>query len=152
MPPGTRSPIKIVIPDDHPSGTFWYHPHVHEAATYQFVSGMAGFLIIKGGPGTLDELPEIKAAKDLVMGFQVIRADLQGKVPGVNQQATQFGTFPFGTEDPTLQGVWSTFGLDGAPGRSNSTIPPTASPTPPCTCDPVRCNAGVCSLARRART
>ena len=119
MPPGTRSPIKIVIPDDHPSGTFWYHPHVHEAATYQFVSGMAGFLIIKGGPGTLDELPEIKAAKDLVMGFQVIRADLQGKVPGVNQQATQFGTFPFGTEDPTLQGVWSTFGLDGAPGRSN---------------------------------
>jgi hypothetical protein len=36
---------------------------------------MAGFLIIKGGPGTLDDLPEIKAAKDLVMGFQVIRAD-----------------------------------------------------------------------------
>ena len=86
------SPIKIVIPDDHPSGTFWSHPHVHEAATYQFVSGMAGFLIIKGGPGTLDELPEIKAAKDLVMGFQVIRADLQGEVPEVNQQATQFGT------------------------------------------------------------
>ena len=37
----------------------------------------------------------------------------------MNEQATQFGTFPFGTLDPTLQGVWSTFGLDGAPGRSN---------------------------------
>ena len=75
--------------------------------------------IIKGGPGSLDEVPEVKAAKDLVMGFQVIRADPRGRVPGVNQQATQFGTFPFFTEDPTLQGVWSTFGLDGAPGRSD---------------------------------
>jgi FtsP/CotA-like multicopper oxidase with cupredoxin domain len=119
MAPGTRSPIKVEIPADHPSGTFWYHPHVHAAATYQFVSGMAGFLIIKGGPGSLDEVPEVKAAKDLVMGFQVIRADTRGRVPGVNQQATQFGTFPFFTEEPTLQGVWSTFGLDGAPGRSD---------------------------------
>ena len=84
MMPGTRSPIQIQIPSDHPSGTYWYHPHVHLAATYQFVSGMAGFLIIKGGPGSLDEVPEVKAAKDLVMGFQVIRADLKGKVPGVN--------------------------------------------------------------------
>lgn len=119
MAPGTRSPIRVEIPADHPSGTYWYHPHVHLAATYQFVAGMAGFLIIKGGPRTLDELPEIKPAKDVVMGFQVIRTGLRGKVPSVNQQATQFGTFPFGTLDPTLQGVWSTFGLDGAPGRSN---------------------------------
>ena len=102
MPPGSRSPIKVDIPAEHPSGTFWYHPHVHGAATYQFVSGMAGFLIIKGGPGTLDEVPEVKAAKDLVMGFQVIRADPKGKVPGVNEQATQFGTFPFGHRRPDL--------------------------------------------------
>src|SRR3954449_10430198 len=53
------------------------------------------------------------------MGLQVKLADPEGKVPGVNEQATQFGTFPFFTEDPTLQGVWSTFGLDGAPGRTN---------------------------------
>jgi FtsP/CotA-like multicopper oxidase with cupredoxin domain len=118
MEPGTTNQIKVDIPKNHPSGTFWYHPHVHGAVTYQLVSGMAGFLIIKGGPGTLDDLPEIKAAKDLVMGFQVIRTDLQGNVPTVNEQATQFGTFPFGTMDPTLQGPWSTFGLDGAPGRS----------------------------------
>jgi FtsP/CotA-like multicopper oxidase with cupredoxin domain len=119
MAPGSRSRIEVEIPSDHPSGTYWYHPHVHGAVTYQFVAGMAGFLIIKGGTGTLDDLPEIKAAKDLVMGFQVIRSDLQGKVPFVNQHATQFGTFPFGTMEPTMQGVWSTFGLDGAPGRSN---------------------------------
>jgi FtsP/CotA-like multicopper oxidase with cupredoxin domain len=82
------------------------------------IGGMAGFLIVKGGPGTLDELPEIKAAKDLVMGFQVIRAGVNGEVPFVNQEATQFGTFPFGTTDPLQQGVFSTYGLDGAAGRS----------------------------------
>ena len=37
----------------------------------------------------------------------------------MNQAATQFGTFPFGTPDPAQQGVWSTYGLDGAPGRSH---------------------------------
>jgi len=118
MQPGTTNPVKVEIPSDHPSGTFWYHPHVHGTTVYQLVSGMAGFLIVKGGRGTLDEVPEVKAAKDVVMGFQVIRTGLNGYVPFVNEQATQFGTFPFGTTDPALQGVWSTFGLDGAPGRS----------------------------------
>jgi FtsP/CotA-like multicopper oxidase with cupredoxin domain len=81
---------------------------------------MAGFLIIKGGHGTLDALPEIKATKDIVMGFQVIRTDLKGNVVFVNEEATQFGTFPLGiNDDPTQQGLWSTYGLDGAPGRSH---------------------------------
>jgi FtsP/CotA-like multicopper oxidase with cupredoxin domain len=119
MAPGTTHPIKVKIPRDHPSGTYWYHPHKHGSVTFQFLGGMAGFLLIKGGPGTLDALPEIKAAKDVVMGFQVIRTDLHGDVVFVNQASTQFGTFPFGTEDPAQQGPWSTYGLDGAPGRSH---------------------------------
>ncbi len=118
MEPGTRNPVRVDIPHDHPSGTYWYHPHKHGSATFQMIGGMAGFLIVKGGPGTLDQLPEIKAAKDLVMGFQVIRAGVNGDLPFVNQEATQFGTFPFGTTDPLQQGVFSTYGLDGAPGRS----------------------------------
>ena len=118
MPPGTTNPVEVHIPADHPSGTYWYHTHKHGAVTFQLISGMAGFLIIKGGPGTLDALPEVAAARDVVMGFQVIRTDLNGNVPFVNQQATQFGTFPFFNTDPAQQGPWSTFGLDGAPGRS----------------------------------
>ena len=55
---------------------------------------MSGFLIVKGGPGTLDALPEVAAARDVVMSFQEIRTDLNGNMPFVNQQATQFGTFP----------------------------------------------------------
>jgi FtsP/CotA-like multicopper oxidase with cupredoxin domain len=124
MAPGTTSPIKVEIPRDHPSGTYWYHSHKHGSVTFQFFSGMAGFLLIKGGPGTLDALPEIQAAKDLVMGFQVIRTLLNGEVAFVNQASTQFGTWPppddprF-TGDPAQQGPWSTYGIDGAPGLSH---------------------------------
>src|SRR4051794_5360897 len=118
MEPGTTHHVEVDIPADHPSGTFWYHPHKHGSATYQFLGGMAGFLIIKGGPGTLDALPEVAAAKDVVMGFQIIKTALNGKLVFVNQKAEQFGTFPFFTKDIKQQGIWSTYGLDGAPGRS----------------------------------
>ncbi|NES02052.1 MAG: multicopper oxidase domain-containing protein [Okeania sp. SIO2F4] len=36
------------IPDDHPAGTFWYHPHRHGSTAAQVASGMAGALIIRG--------------------------------------------------------------------------------------------------------
>src|SRR5215218_6916016 len=48
MAPGTTSPIKVEIPPDYPSGTYWYHSHKHGSVTFQFFSGMAGFLLIKG--------------------------------------------------------------------------------------------------------
>ena len=33
---------KIVIPPSHPSGLFWFHPHVHGIALNQVVQGMSG--------------------------------------------------------------------------------------------------------------
>ncbi len=37
---------KITIPANHPSGLFWFHPHVHGIALNQLVSGMSGLLTI----------------------------------------------------------------------------------------------------------
>jgi FtsP/CotA-like multicopper oxidase with cupredoxin domain len=120
MNPGTSNQVEIQIPADHPSGTYWYHVHKHGAATYQFLGGMAGFLIVQGGPGTLDTVPEVAAAKDIPMAFQVVRSLNDGSVVFVHQQAQQFGTFPFPSFVPPIfippsedQGVWSTYGLDG---------------------------------------
>ncbi len=115
MAPGTANQIEVKIPKDHPSGTYWYHVHKHGSATFQFIAGMTGFLIVKGGPGTLDAVPEVAAARDVVMGFQIIRTVLDGSVVFVHQQAQQFGTYPFGTTDITKQGLWSTYDLDGGP-------------------------------------
>ena len=35
------------IRDDHPSGTFWYHPHKHGSVAYQWSNGVAGALIVE---------------------------------------------------------------------------------------------------------
>jgi FtsP/CotA-like multicopper oxidase with cupredoxin domain len=119
MKPGTKNYMEVDLPIDHPSGTYWYHVHKHGAATYQFLGGMAGFLIVKGGEGTLDAVPEVAAAKDVPMAFQVIRSTNPGDVVFVNEKTQQFGTFPFppGPPFPTIeqQGLWSTYGLDGGP-------------------------------------
>jgi len=49
MKPGTAHQVTVDIPDDHPTGTFWYRPHKHGSVTFQFLGGMAGFLLVKRG-------------------------------------------------------------------------------------------------------
>lgn len=112
MDPGTTNLISIKIPQSHDSGTFFYHPHQHGAATYQFFGGMSGFLLVDGGRGTLDQVPEVKAAKDVVMAFQAIRTDAQGRVPWVFQRSTSMGTNPYFTKQPA--GIWSKTGKPGS--------------------------------------
>lgn len=72
--------IEVEIPEDHPSGTFWYHPHLHGSTALQVSSGMAGALIIEGGG--LDLVPEIAAANkhEKIFMFQQIAYDNQGRI------------------------------------------------------------------------
>lgn len=67
MQPGQTHEIEIAIPDDHPSGTYWYHPHHHGGADIQIASGMAAAAIIEGD---FADVPEIAAARErlLVLG------------------------------------------------------------------------------------
>jgi FtsP/CotA-like multicopper oxidase with cupredoxin domain/peroxiredoxin len=58
-----------LLPKNHPPGTHWYHPHKHGSVAIQVSSGMAGALIVEGG---LDEIKEIKDAKDRIFVFQQI--------------------------------------------------------------------------------
>jgi FtsP/CotA-like multicopper oxidase with cupredoxin domain len=124
MAPATRNWLRVKIPAEHQSGTFWYHPHKHGAVSFQFFGGMAGFLIVEGGPGTLDEVPEVKAAKDLVMAFQVIRTDATGQVPFVNTTALQLGT------DGENLGLWSTYTGSNFYFTTNGVTNPTLSMRP----------------------
>jgi len=102
MEPGTTNRVRVEIPPDHPSGTFWYHPHKHGSTSFQLFGGMAGFLIIDGGPGTLDSVPEVRNAREVLMAFQEIRTDKNGQLPFVNPAAAQLGT------DANNPGLWST--------------------------------------------
>lgn len=62
--PRQTQEYEVNIPKDHTSGTYWYHPHRHGSTAGDVASGMSGALIIEGG---LDDLPEVKAAKERVM-------------------------------------------------------------------------------------
>lgn len=75
VPPGASFQYTIKIPADHPSGTFWYHPHNHGSVAYQLGNGMAGALIVEGGPPAgpvpdLDRVPEIAQAKERILVLQ----------------------------------------------------------------------------------
>jgi FtsP/CotA-like multicopper oxidase with cupredoxin domain len=104
MEPESTNAVQIDVGSDHQSGTFWYHPHVHGSVSFSFFGGMAGFIIIEGGPGDLNEVPEIAAAREVLMAFSVIRTDKNGDVPFVNQEATQFSSNANETN-----GLWSAF-------------------------------------------
>ncbi|MCZ6791648.1 MAG: multicopper oxidase domain-containing protein, partial [Candidatus Dadabacteria bacterium] len=109
-PSETPYPVQIDVGSDHQSGTFWYHPHKHGSVSFSFFGGMAGFIIIEGGPGDLNEVPEIAAAREVLMLFSVIRTDKNGDVPFVNQEAVQFSTDNTNIMPPVPpNGLWATF-------------------------------------------
>ena len=92
--PGESYDYVFELPDDHPAGLFWYHPHHHGSTAVQAVSGMAGAIVVKGA---IDEVPEIKAARDILLAIQDI------------------GLFPSDTEpdiwtyEPKQNAIWQSF-------------------------------------------
>jgi FtsP/CotA-like multicopper oxidase with cupredoxin domain len=45
---GESYTYRIAIPKDHPSGLYWYHPHVHGNADANVLGGASGALIVDG--------------------------------------------------------------------------------------------------------
>jgi FtsP/CotA-like multicopper oxidase with cupredoxin domain len=80
--PGQSQLYEITVPDDHPSGTFWYHPHRHESTAPQVASGMAGALIVEDRdqdlPPLLKKIRDKGKEKTLV--FQSMLYDDEGKL------------------------------------------------------------------------
>lgn len=70
--PGESLEYFIQLPEDHTGGCYWYHPHVHGGVNQQIRSGMCGALIVNG---PLDEVPEIAAATEQVLIFQILEVD-----------------------------------------------------------------------------
>lgn len=65
------------LPDDHPSGTFWYHAHKHGSTAQQVGNGLVGPLIVKDRPGTMPRYIE-EAPEDL---FVIQMRDIETDAP-----------------------------------------------------------------------
>lgn len=95
IPPGEHLDYDFVIPENHPPGLNWYHPHKHGATAVQAVSGMAGPVIVKGA---IDEVPEIKAARSIPLVIQDIGLFQSEEDPDI------------WTYEPVQNAMWQTYG------------------------------------------
>jgi FtsP/CotA-like multicopper oxidase with cupredoxin domain len=55
--PATAS-LRIGVPKDHPTGTYWYHPH-HGTVADQIYAGLVGAVLVRG--------PDLPVAEDRVL-------------------------------------------------------------------------------------
>jgi FtsP/CotA-like multicopper oxidase with cupredoxin domain/peroxiredoxin len=78
--------FEYTVPADHPSGTYWYHPHRHGSVAYQLSNGLAGALIVEGSPNDaipdLDDVPEIRDAEERILVFQLYDYRVDPPGPG----------------------------------------------------------------------
>ena len=73
--PNEKLTYEFTIPQNHPAGTFWYHPHRHGYVAEQLFAGLAGMFIVRG---ELDEIPEVKAAKEEIIILKDFALDDRG--------------------------------------------------------------------------
>lgn len=102
--PGNKFAYEYQIPANHPSGTFWYHPHKHGSTAYQLANGVAGAIIVEGNPGDaikdLEDIPEVAAAKEQILVLQYMTYgtynDAAGKTIGYVDPARIYNVNPRG--------------------------------------------------------
>jgi FtsP/CotA-like multicopper oxidase with cupredoxin domain len=80
--PGGSFDYAYRIPADHPPGTFWYHPHHHGAVADQIFAGLAGALLVDGGPD-----PDLPVTDDLALLVTDTTLDGAGRVVAPNMMA-----------------------------------------------------------------
>lgn len=62
--PGETFEYEYKLPEDHPPGLYWYHPHFHPYVEDQVQGGMAGAITVRGN---VDELPGIKGVQERML-------------------------------------------------------------------------------------
>lgn len=87
--PGQTFNLQYDIPEDHPPGFYWYHPHPHGHTAMQVLNGLAGAIVIEGG---LDDLPGISGLPERLML-------LQGPFTGVDRASQNLVN---GQENPVV--------------------------------------------------
>jgi len=78
VPSGEAQTYQVTLPKNHPAGTFYYHPHLHELVAEQVFAGLGGIFVIRGA---LDDIPEIRAAKEEFLFLKDFALNANGQIP-----------------------------------------------------------------------
>ncbi len=71
--PGASFDYEYQLPDDHPPGLYWYHPHLHELVADQLFAGMYGAIIV-------EDTEELPFARERLLVISDITLDDSGRV------------------------------------------------------------------------
>lgn len=82
--PGERFRYDYQIPDSHPTGTFWYHPHHHGMVADQVFAGLYGAIVI-------DEPDPPQVSADRMLVISDITLDGTGTVPPATRMQRMAG-------------------------------------------------------------
>ncbi len=91
--PGEQKEYTFELPEDHPTGLYWYHPHHHGSTSVQVSNGMAGLIVVEGA---IDEVPEIAAAREELFAVQDV---------GLFESKTEPGLWSY---DPPQNAIYNT--------------------------------------------
>ncbi len=78
IPSNETLDYEFIIPNNHPAGTFYYHPHLHGTVAEQIFAGLGGIFVVRG---SLDEIPEIQAAQEEFLFLKDFSLDANGQIP-----------------------------------------------------------------------
>ncbi|MBN9151148.1 MAG: multicopper oxidase family protein [Cryobacterium sp.] len=82
--PGSSFDYEYQLPEDHPPGVYWYHPHHHGNVATQVFGGLYGAIIVE------DPTP-IPVSRERVLVISDITLDASGSIPGSSEMDTMVG-------------------------------------------------------------
>ena len=95
---GESFDYEIQLPDDHPAGVFWYHPHHHELVADQLFGGLYGAIVVDDEDWS-QEAPRIVVVSDVTVADGAVAS-----VSGVERMLGRTGEVLLvnGRPSPTL--------------------------------------------------
>jgi suppressor of ftsI len=100
IPPGEDFTYEYAIPEDHPPGMLWYHPHRHGYSEPQVYAGLLGAMYVQGG---LDELPELRDVPTRTMVITSTQLGDGRVVPVQKSETEKSPYFLNGELEPEIQ-------------------------------------------------
>lgn len=82
--PGTTFDYEYQLPQNHPPGVYWYHPHHHGTVAEQVFGGLYGAIIV-------EDTEALSVTRERVLVISDITVDAAGQIPGSSPMDRMMG-------------------------------------------------------------